>query len=131
MQTPSKNSISSFSVQASVYRPATGLVKPTCARPGQATHPDNMVLHTSRSHQGGRVGNRRAVVSLSTGCHSEAGCWHCSGLIGFLGKSRDADNGGREQRQAATQHRLCFQQQCTDTVTTLATTHDFRCICIT
>ena len=60
-----------------------------------------MVLHASRSHQGGRVRNRRAVVSLSTGCHSKAGCWHCSGKFDFLGKNGDADNGGKGQRQAA------------------------------
>ena len=52
----------------------------TCARPGQPTDPDNVMLHPTRSNKGGRVRNSRAVVSLGTGgCHSLPKC--CFTLI--------------------------------------------------
>ena len=63
-----------------------------------------MVFHTSRSYQGRRVRNRRAVVCLCTGCHPEASLAVAAAaqedLFDFLSKRRDADNGGRELRSA-------------------------------
>ena len=105
MQTPSKNSISSFSVQVEYTNQTLRLSLRTRARPGQATDPDNVVFHTSRSYQGRRVRNRRAVVCLCTGCHPEEASLAVAAaaqedLFDFLSKRRDADNGGRELRSA-------------------------------
>ena len=105
MQTPSKNSISSFSVQVEYTNQTLRLSLRTCARPGQATDPDNVVFHTSRSYQGRWVRNRRAVVCLCTGCHPEEASLAVAAaaqedLFDFLSKRRDADNGGRELRNA-------------------------------
>ena len=113
MQTPSKNSISSFSVQVEYTNQTLILSLHTRARPGQATDPDNVVFHTSRSYQGRWVRNRRAVVCLCTGCHPE------EASLAVAAALEDLTFSAREEtpimvaescavRKALTQYRLCF-----------------------
>ena len=79
----------------------------TCARPGQPTDPDNVMLHPTRSNKGGRVRNSRAVVSLGTGgCHSLPKCWFTLIWMNWFLAGLDADNGGRGQRRVLTRNRL-------------------------